>query len=829
MMQALRFSWRMLVRDWHAGELRVVAFALVLAVASVTSVGFVTDRVRLAVTYQANELLGADLAVLTSQPAPAEWEAHARSLGLATARTQSFPSVVLAGETTQLAEVKAVTPGYPLRGELRIAPDRNRPDVATREIPAPGTVWLEPRLMQGLDLAPGDTVSVGAMELTVAQVLTHEPDRGGNVLSLAPRLLMNAADVPRTQLVQPGSRVRYRLLVAGEPRAVDDFRHWLAERLPTGARLQGAEEARPELRSGLDRASQFLGLAALVSVVLAGVALAMAARRHVRRHTDGVAILRCLGAGPGFVVRAYALEMLWLALIASAAGCFVGAAVQLGLVELLRDLLPRNLPEPSWRPVAVGMATGVVTLAGFALPPVLRLRAVPPARVLRREFGGVRFSNLAAYGAALGALVLLMLWQTGDGRLTAYVAAGALAAVGVLARAALGLIKGVGRLRARVGAAWRFGLANIARRGATSVAQVVAFGLGITVLLLLTLVRGDLLASWRESLPPDAPNYFLINVQPQQVQDVSDFLKERGRRQVELYPMVRGRLVAINGRRVSPEDYEDRARRLVEREFNLSWAAALQADNRIVAGRWWQPDEQAAPMLSVETGLAETLNIKLGDELRFAVAGEEVAATVTSLRAVEWDSFHPNFFVIAPPGLLRDYPATYITSFYLPAQEKGLLTELVKRFPNVTVLDVDALMTQVRRIMDRMALAVEYVFVFTLLAGLAVLLAAIQATQDERRREGAVLRVLGASRRHLNLGTLAEFAALGAVAGLLGALAASVVGYVLSAQVFDIAYRFNPWVWLFGLLGGAAGVGLAGFLGTRSVLQRPPLRTLQQG
>lgn len=827
-MQALRFSLRLLARDWHAGELRVLALALVLAVASVTSVGFFTDRVRLAVTYQANELLAADLAVLTSQPPAAQWAEHARNLGLATAQALSFPSVVMAGDNTQLAEVKAVTPGYPLRGALHVAPGLNRPDTATQEIPAPGTAWVEPRLMQALSLEPGATISVGAAELKVAKVLTYEPDRGGNFLSLAPHLLMNMADVPRTELVQPGSRVWYRLLIAGEPRQVDDFRRWIAERLPSGARLQGAQDARPELRRGLDRAQQFLGLAALVSVVLAGVALAMSARRHVQRHTDGVAVLRCLGAGQGFVVQAFALEMFWLALIASAAGCLIGAVVQLGLPELLRDLVPGNLPGPSWRPIAVGMATGVVTLAGFAIPPVLRLRDVPPARVLRKDLGGMRFDTLAAYSAAVGTLVLLMLWQTGDARLTAYVLLGALAAVGVLALAALGLIKGVGALRGRAGTAWRFGLANIARRAMGSVVQVVAFGLGITVLLLLTLVRADLLASWRASLPPDAPNYFLINVQPPQVQAVRGFLEERGRSDVALYPMVRGRLVAINGKRVSPDDYQDRARRLVEHEFNLSWAEALQPDNRIVAGRWWTQDERDAPVLSVEAGLAETLNIKLGDELRFAIAGEEVAATVTSLRAVEWDSFHPNFFVIAPPGLLKDYPATYITSFYLPAQEKGLLTELVKRFPNITILDVDALMTQMRRIIGRVALAVEYVFGFTLLAGLAVLFAAIQSTQDERRREGAVLRVLGASRRHLNLGTLVEFAALGTLAGALGALAASLVGYVLSVRVFDIGYHLNLWIWLFGLLGGAVGVGLAGLLGTRSVLQRPPLQTLQQ-
>lgn len=828
-MNILAFSVRALRRDWRAGELKVLAAALVIAVASITSVGFFTDRVRLALNAQAAALLAADNVVNSTRAAPAEWEQHARSLRLATARTASFPSVVLSGDRPQLVEVKAVTGEYPLRGRLRIADLPYGPERPVTEIPAPGTIWADARLLAALGIEVGARIHLGAMRFTVTRVLAYEPDRGGDLIAFAPRVLMNAGDLEGTRLLGPGSRVSYRLLLAGKPEALAAMRAWLTSRLAEGERVLDVRDARPELKLAIERGEKFLGLAALVSVVLAGVAVATAARRYSSRHLDGTAVMRALGAGQDFVSRLHLLKMLWLGLAAGLVGCVIGFGAQEVLARLHAGLFAEPLPTPSWRPAAIGMATGLILLLGFALPSLLRLRHVPPARVLRHDLGPVPASALTLYGTALAAVTALLLWQAADMKLTAYVLGGASATLVVLALVAYGLVRLLNLLRGRVGVAWRYGLANIARRAQGSVAQILAFGLGIMALLLLSIVRADLLAAWQNKLPADAPNQFLINIQPDQVAPMRRYLADHDLKDAQLYPMIRARLVGVNDRSVSASDYVDeRARRMVDREFNLSVAAQPQDDNKIVAGRWWGPDGRGRPEVSVEKGMADRLGLKLGDRLRWRISDREVTLTITSLRTVEWDSFRANFFVIVPPGVLDAGAATYITSFHLPTGERGLLGALVRAFPNVTVIDVDAIMNQVRTIMDRVNLSVQYVFLFTLFAGLTVLYSAIQSTQDERLYESALLRTLGASRAHVLKGLIAEFGALGLLSGALAASAASAVGLVLARGVFDLNYAVDPWMWLAGLVGGALGVGLFGVLGARFVLNRPPLQSLRE-
>jgi len=831
-MKTLLLALRLLRRDFRAGELRILALAILVAVGGMTAVGFFTDRMQRAMVQQGVELLGADLVLVSSAPARAELVDEARRAQLVTVATLTFPSVVLAGDRPQLVDVKAVGAGYPLRGTLRNALTVDAPEQATREIPAPGDVWVEPRLIEMLSLTIGGRINLGAGQFRVARVLTYEPDRGGDMFSLGPRVLLNSADVLRTRLVLPGSRVSYRLLLSGDPGQIAAFRAWAEPRLKPGERLVEVRDARPELKVALERAEKFLGLAALVSVLLAGVAVAVATRRYVARHLDGSALMRCFGATQARVVALYGLQMLVLGIIASLLGSLLGLAVQAALAALLAGMFNTTLPAPSLWPLVIGLLVGVVTLLGFALPPLLRLKSVPPLRVIRRDLGPVPVRAYSVYGAALLAMGLLMFWQVHDLTLTLIVLGGALATLAALAIMAWLLVKGLGKLRARAGLAWRFGLANIARRPNASIAQILSFGLGLMVLLMLLLVRGDLLAAWQKRLPPDAPNNFLINVQPNDVPRLRDFLilaGVGGSDGPKVFPMVRGRLTHINGRLVSGADYADeRARNLVEREFNLSWSTQLQEDNRVVAGTFWSAQASGEHELSVEKGLADTLGIKLGDALTYRIQDREVLAQVTSLRKVEWDSFRANFFVLAPPGLLNDFPATWITSFYLPAERKRVAGELVRAFPSVTVIDLETIMTRVRGIMDRVNTSVEVVFLFTLLAGLMVLYAAIQATQDERLHETAILRTLGASRARLMGGLLAEFGLLGLLAGLLAAFAASAAGLMLARQVFHLDYTVNPLLWLIGPVVGAAGIGLFGFLGTRRVLNVPPLATLHE-
>jgi putative ABC transport system permease protein len=819
----------MLRRDARAGELRVLAAALVMAVAAVTAVAFFTDRVQRALELQATALLGADL-VISADHAVSQTLPDPSAAGLRRAATVEFPSMVIAGEQAQLARIKAVSAGYPLRGSLRISRELFAPDLEAHDIPPPGAVWPEARLASQLGVAVGDRVEIGDATFEVTAILTGEPAwGGGGMFNIAPRLLINAADLAATGLVRPASRVTYRYLYAGEARAVADFRAAVTPRLGRGERIETMDDARPEIRGALERAGRFLGLAALVSVLLSGVAVALSTRRFIARHLDHCAIMRCLGADQRFILAVYGLQLTLLGLLAALTGCVLGWLAQFGLEFLLGALLGIELPPPSARPALLGAGVALVTLLGFALPPLLHLKNVPALRVIRREQGGLTGGRLLTYAAGAAAMAALVWWQAQDRLLGIYVLAGTGAALAALALIAWLLLALLRRLRHRVGSTWRFGLLSLTQRAGTAVIQVMAFGLGITVLLLLLVVRGDLLREWEHELPPQAPNRFLINIQPEQRAAVREFFAQAGAPAPELFPMVRGRLTAINDKEVSAANYDDdRARRLVEREFNLSWAERPPPDNRVTAGAWWTPAERGAPVISLEQGLAETLGIKPGDDLTFQIAGAGLRVRVSNLRQVEWDSFRVNFFALTPPGVLDPFPASYITSLYLPAERFEVLNRLVRAFPNITVIDVAAIMEQVRHIMDRVALAVQYVFVFTLLAGLLVMYAAIQSSLDERIRENVLLRTLGAGRSQLLRGLTAEFAGLGVLSGLLGAIAAGLIAWALARNVFHLAYTWDPWLWLYGALAGGLGIGLAGVLSTRFVLDAPPLQSLRE-
>ena len=827
---SLAFSWRMLWRDWRSGELRIVSLALIIAVTSVTAVGFFIDRVDRGMQQQAGELIGADLVVTSSQPLTPLIVKQAQQQKLKTAHIIAFRSVALTQERPQLVEVKAVSAGYPFRGALRTSAKPFAKDVTANGIPPRTEVWVEPRLLQLLGIAVGDRLQLGASTFTISRVLTYEPDRGGDMFSVAPRVLMNHADVPTTQLIRTGALAKYRLLIAGQNTAIEKFRKQIEKQLQSSERILTIKEGRPELRSALDHAQRFLGLAALISVLLAGVAVATSARRFAQRHTDTSAILRCLGATQSMIIRIFSLEMLWLALVASSAGVILGLLTQAGISQILGRLLLTDLPAPSAQPLLLGYATGIVLLLGFAIPPMLALSHVPPLRVLRRDQHPKSVSNLLMYAAVIASMGILLYWQIGEARLVVYVLIGMIIALVLLAVAAYGLIRVLNTLRQQVGVSWRFGFANIARRPATSVIQIVAFGLGIMALLLLSTVRTDLLANWQASLPADAPNHFLINVQPDQVKPIQKFISQQGIDKPELYPMVRARLVRINQKKISMDNYQsERAKHLVSREFNLSWANKPQADNKIMAGRWWKKNEHKQTLISLEHKLAKTLGIALHDKIAFVINGRELEFKVTSLREVNWDSFNINFFTVVPPGVLETYPASWVTSLFLSNKHKLQLGKLVKQFPNITVVDVGAIMDRVRQIMDRVILAVEFIFMFTLLAGLAVLYAAIQANQDERKFENAVLKTLGAKQSVLWRGLIAEFLTLGAMSGLLAGITASGMAWLLATYVFNFAYSFNPMITLIGVATGMLVVGIAGILGTRSSVIHPPINTLRLG
>ena len=826
-MMSLRLAVRMLARDWRAGELTVLGIALMLAVAALTSVGFLTDRVEQALRLQSHQLLGGDLLLTADHPLPERFRQEAAARGLSQAESATFPSMVSLGDASLLAEIKAVSDGYPLRGSLRTAAVLNAADADTARVPQSGEAWPDERLATTLSLAPGTSLALGKIVVHSGPVLTMEPDRGMNVFALAPRLMINMADLPATGLIQPGSRIRYRLHLAGETAAVKAFETWATAQLERGEKVESLDNARPEVRNVTERAQRFLRLAALLAVILAAVAVALAAERYMRRHLDGCAVMRCMGASAAQLLLIHGGEFLIFGLAATLAGCGAGFVVQAALEQMLAGLMLTKLPSPSLLPWLHGLLVGLTLVIGFALPPLLRLKRVPTIRVLRREWSGSEPASVGAY--LLGAAVLgaLMLWMAGDLRLGLIVLGGFLIALAFFALMARGLLAVLGRLRpAGRGYGWRHGLANLRRRLAATMVQAVALALGLTALLLLTVARGDLLDSWMKRVPADAPNRFAINIQPDQRVAIADFFKARGLPAPELEPMVRGRLVQVNGQPVGPESYvDDRAQRLIDREFNLSWSVKIPAGNTVSGGRWHGATQAAE--FSVEQGLAETLNLKLGDRLSYDIAGNRVEATITSLRKLDWDSMRVNFFVMSPPAVLKDYPASYITSFHLPADKAGAIPELVRAFPNITVIDVVALVKQLHATIDQVARAVQLVFGFAVLAGLAVLYAALQASGDERRFELAVLRALGARSRQLSAALLAEFAALGALAGLLAGVAASLIGWGLARFAFRLDYLPQVELWLIGLLAGTVLVVVAGWLGASSMLRQSALPALR--
>ena len=827
LLREIRLAWKLLARDYRAGEITLIAAAIVVAVAAVTTVGFFTDRVQRVLELEANRLLGADLVISDSRPLDPELRREAARRGLAVAEIVRFPSMVVLGERTVLADVKAVSPGYPLRGELRVADRLFGPDRVAGTIPGPGTVWVDARLHTSLDMQAQARIGLGNSRLAVTNVVTHEPGVELGFLSGAPRLLLNAEDLAATGLVQPASRVRYRLQIAGASGAVSAYRDWAQPRLRPGSRIEGVRDARPEVRSALERAEKYLNLAALTSVLLAAVAIALTARRYLQRHLDGCAVMRCLGASQALIIRLYVAHFTVLGGLAAAAGIAIGASAQAVLVAWLGQVIAVPLPAASLAPAIHGAAVGWLLLLGFALPPLINLAQVPTLRVLRRELGVPGRGGVLAYGLGAAVIAVMILWRAQELRLGVMVLGWFVAATACACALTWALLRAVGALRGH-GVSWRFGVANLRRRTLGTILQVVALAMGIMALLTLTVIHNDLLRTWRESLPRNAPNRFIINIQPNQVAAIGRFFAERGMAGPGLFPMVRGRLVAIDGRSVTADDYDDeRARRLITREFNLSWSSRLQADNRVVAGRWWEDAPARAGQFSVESGLADALGIRIGDALTFDIAGTPVTATVTSLRTVDWDSFNVNFFVLAPPGLLERYPATYVTSFHLEGGRAELLTALVKAFPNIVLIDVAQVLSQVRRMLDQAALGVRFVFLFTLAAGLVVLYAAVASTQDERLYQAAIMRTLGASRGQISRAHLAEFGLTGAAAGFVAAAGASGLAYFIAHRFLHLAYAPDPWVWLIGICGGALGVAAAGYLGTRQVLAAPPLTVLR--
>ena len=827
-MKAVIYALRSFGRELRSGEVIVLLAAVALAVAALTAVGFLTDRIGRAVARQANEVLAADLRLRSPDPVPNEWREAALEHGLETAETQTFPSVVFGGDLSVLATIKAVSDNYPLRGNVRISDHLFEEQRVVDNIPALGAVWADSAILARLELSVGDNISVGESELRIGAVLTYRPDQSLGFASLAPSLLVNILDIPATGLINEGSRVGHALLVAGDESDVDEFYDAVEDGLPESVRVRNQEDSGERANNASDRAQRFLSLTAVITLLLSAVAIAMSARRFAHRRMDTVALMKSLGASQRFVITAASVQLMILGFLGVIIGSAVGFIVESALTTMLGDLFASDLPDPSLAPVGLASGSALILLAGFALPSLIQLRNTPPLRVLRHDAMPPPPSRVFVAGTSLIAVALLLYYTIGDVSMLVIVLGGMIVVSAALYGAGRALVSVMGRSRGGVGIAWRYGLANVSRRGRDSAVQVVAFGLGLTVLLLLTLVRTDLLQGWKQTLDEDAPNHFLINIQAHERGPIAEIFQTAGVAAPRFVPLVRARMATINGESVKTREYpvED-GKWMANREQNLTWAETLSSSNEVIEGEWWSPDYDGEPLVSLEEEAAMELGVGLGDILNFMVAGQEIDLTVSSIRKINWDSFQPNFFMVLSPGALDDYPATFVASLKIEEAQSNVLLRLVRAHPTVSVIDLDVILQQVKSIIDKASLAVQAVFTFTIAAGIAVLFAAVQSTIDERRFESAMLRALGVRRRTVLSGVLTEFAALGFAAGILASAGASILAAVIAVRLFDLPYEFSPMLWVSGLAAGVILVCTSGFVAARGAINAPPVDVLR--
>lgn len=830
-----QLAWRNLWRDARAGELRLLLLAVTLAVAALTAVGFFAQRLESGLQRDARQLLGGDVVVVSDNGELQDFTAQAQTLGLRHATTLTFPTMARADEAqggqARLVALKAVEAGYPLRGRLQVAQVLNGPVQPTQDIPAPGQAWVESSLLVALGLQVGDALLLGDSRLRIARILAVEPDKGSGFMSFAPRVMVHSSDLAATGLVQPASRITWRMAVAGEDEAaVQRYATWAQAQVDAhtraARRIETLEGGQPQMRKTLERGEKFLSLVALLSALLSAVAVALAARAFAHRHLDSAALLRVLGLPQRRIAAAYTLEFVWVGLLASALGVLLGWCVHHGFVWLLSGLVAADLPAASWQPVLFGVGMGLTLLLAFGLPPVLQLAQVPALRVLRRDMGSLRPASAGVLLLGMAGFAALLMAVSRDAVLGGIAVLGFVLAVAVFAGGAwLGIRALRALVREDVAPRWLvLATRQMAARPVYAVVQVSSLAVGLLALVLLVLLRTDLIASWRQATPPDAPNRFVINVMPDQADAFQQQLRQAGVTQYDWYPMVRGRLVQINGRDVNPQDYANRrAQRMVDREFNLSHAAQLPAHNQVTAGHWTPGELDGA---SIEDDIARTLGLKLGDTLVFDMGGIRHTTRLTSLRKVEWGTMRANFFIMFPVDDLPDVAVTYMAAFRAPAQP-DFDNALLRNFPNITNVDLDSTIAQVQRVLSQVIRAVEFLFAFTLMAGLIVLFAAVTATREERAREFAIMRAMGARAQLLRQVQRTELAGVGLLAGMLAGAMALAVGWALARWVFEFAWVPLWWV---PLAAGAAGAALAlaaGWWGLREVLQRPVVATLR--
>jgi len=824
----VNIAGKLLWREFKNGELNLLATALLIAVTSMSSVALITDRVSTMLLQQAGDLIAADAIVSSAETIPLHWLDEANEKKIKHARTVQFPSVVLSGDLSQLVSIKAVTKGYPLRGELKTDTKPYSSGAITKIIPAAGEAWVDSRLFNALKLSIGRMIEVGSSRLKVTRIISFEPDFGGNLFNAAPRLLMNTQSLEATGLIVAGSRVNYKALFAAESQPLKTFTAWLKTQLRPADSIQGIKDARPELKTALDRADRFFGLSALIAVMLAAIAIALAASRYARRHQNSSAIMRTFGASQNTILGIFIIQLGILGIVASSLGLVTGYLVHEAIINYFSQFIHRDLPDANLLALLPAYSAGVLLILCFSLPALFRLKNSSPIQVMQARVITGTSRDAILYFPAFLIMALLIVWQARDIQLAMFYVSGIVATVLILAVATLLLLSLANKFKSRLSVSWRLGLTYLTRRKLNTMIESTGFGIGMMVIIVLVLIRTDLIDDWLVSLPANTPNQFLINVQSHQLEELKLVFKNTSREQPNFYPMVRARLTQINNTPVKAEHYDDpRTKRLATRLFNLTWSDQLPAENEIVKGEWWG-NTQNENQFSFDEGLAQQLGIKLGDEVTYYISGANITAPVTSLRKINWNTFKPNFFVISPDKTLQDFPATYISSFYLDKNNKDFLTQLVRQFPNITVIDVQSMISQIRNIMDKVSLVIEAVFMFTLIAGILVMVATMQSTHDERIRDNAIMKTLGASKRQLRKILFTEFFLIGAISSLISTLAANLISYAIATNLMNMQYQIHLNTVTASLVIGTTLITSTGLIAFWRYHKMTPMRTLGQ-
>lgn len=844
-MQALRMLWR----TWRGGQLGLILFSLVLAVVVVSSVAMLAERVEKALVNESSSLLAADMTVRSDRKIPDEWVLQAQASKLKTAQMLLFSSMVYHGDELHLASVKAVEPAYPLRGQLTLSKTAfakaPRKIITMQHGPNAGEAWVDARLLPLLNIQIGDVVELGNTQLKVTQILVEEPDRGSAFGMLGARVLMHWDDIAAAGVVQPGSRVDYRLLAAGEPDALNVFQQWLSPQLIAGQRITTPDRAEARVANTISRARSFLLLAGSIGVVLAGIALALASRHFASQQVLQVALLKSWGLAASQIRRLYWQQSLVLGLVGSLIGITIGYGMHELLIQTIREWLPIALPAAGWRGSLLGLATGLFCLLGFVLPALWHLPAQSPMAVLRQDIVTKPTSLLARLSIGVVAIVLLMFWYSGSVVLTFSLLAGFVLLALLAAGFGYALLRVAKQYGAYLGSAWRLALANLWRRRLHSVIQMIAFSGAMALLMIMALMRTSLLDEWKVQLAEDAPNHFLVNVAPYELEGVKAMIAQRALSDSDWYSVVRGRLVSVNGQLYNddPDQLDAKAPKhtksidarqnrggSIRRELNLSWTKAIPEGNAVVDGYWW-PDAKVAEgfvPVSVEHELAQREGFKLGDQLAFNIGGLPLKAQLVNTRSLKWDSMRPNFFFLFPEGNLAQFPRMYMTSLYIPQQVKPLVSDLLKAYPTILVIELDKILKQIKTIVSQVTRGLEMMTLMILACGILVMFAAVNLSMRERLTESAVLRTLGSPSKQVLGIQLIEFAVLGLIAGILAVLGAELAVALLQHFAFSITPRLHPWLWLLGPLGGLLLVGGLGVWYARQAVILPPLAILRR-